>query len=179
MDTGANQTGYLLTGDARYLAAFNLALPKVSVARQVLHRPDVASPQDCARLDAMITARLEDFAQNIRLRQQGDVTSALQRDDRGQEANHQIRLLAAHVIAHEDTRFREHTAAALRHGYQTRIVVQVGALILFGLLWFSTRRIDRLMRARYQIVSDLELTRQREARGSAALATTLRGMEES
>ena len=52
------------------------------------------------------------------------------------------------------------------------VVVQLGALILFGLLWFSTWRIDRLMRAQNQIVSDLELTRQREARGSAALANS-------
>ncbi len=179
MDTGANQTGYLLTGDARYLAAYNLALSKVSLGRQVLRRPDVASPDDCAHLDALIDAKLEDLAQTIRIRQQGDVASALERTDRGQEATGQIRALGAHIIAHEDTRFREHTAAALRHGYQTRIVVQVGALILFGLLWFSTRRIDRLQRAQQQIVSDLELTRQREARGSAALATTLRGIEES
>src|SRR5450759_3659805 len=83
MDTGANQTGYLLTGDARYLAAYNLALSKVSVARQVLRRPDVASPEDCAHLDALIDARLEDLAQTIRLRQQGDVASTLQRADRG------------------------------------------------------------------------------------------------
>jgi hypothetical protein len=179
MDTGANQTGYLLTGDARYLAAYNAALSKVSVARQVLRRPDVASPEDCAHLDALIDARLEDLAQTIRLRQQGDVASALQRTDRGQQAASQIRALGAHIIAHEDTRFREHTAAALRHGNQTRVVVQVGALILLGLIWFSMRRIRRLMRAQYQIVSDLESTRQREAQGSAALATTLRGIEES
>src|ERR1035438_6100456 len=179
MDTGANQTGYLLTGDARYLAAYNLALSKVSVARQVLRRPDVASPEDCVNLDSLIAAKLEDWAQTVRIRQQGDVASALQRTDRGKEATDQIRALGAHIIAHEDTRFHEHTDAALRHGYQTRIVVQLGALILFGLLWFSTRRIDRLTRAQYQIVSDLESTRQREALGSAALATTLRGAEES
>src|ERR1035437_9788370 len=179
MDTGANQTGYLLTGDARYLAAYNLALSKVSLARQVLRRPDVARPEDCANLDSLIAAKLVDLAQTIRIRQQGDVASALQRTDRGQEASDQIRALGAHIIAHEDTRFREPTAAALRHGYQTRFVVQLGALILFGLLWFSTWRIDRLMRAQNQIVSDLELTRQRETRGSAALATTLCGMEES
>src|ERR1039458_5902419 len=125
---------------------------------------NLAYPEDCANLDSLIAARLEDLAQTIRLRQQGDVASALQRTDRGQEATDQIRALGAHIIAHEHTRFREHTAAALRNGYQTRIVVQLGALVLFGLLWFSTWRIDRLMRAQNRIVSDLELTRQREAR---------------
>ncbi len=179
MVTGVNQTGYLLTGDARYLAAYNLTLSKVSLARQVLRRPGVASPEDCARLDGLIAARLEYMAQTIRIGQQGDVASALQRTDRGREATDQIRVLVAHIIAFENTEFREHTAAALRHGYQARIAVQLGALILFGLLWTSTGRIERLLRAQNQIVSDLELARQREARGSAALATTLRGMEES
>jgi two-component system cell cycle sensor histidine kinase/response regulator CckA len=179
MVTGVNQTGYLLTGDARYLAAYNLALSKVSLARRVLRRPEVASPEECARLDALIAARLEDLAQTLRIRQQGDVASALQRADRGHEATDQIRALGAHIIAYENTQFRERTSAALRHGYQARIVVQLGALVLFGLLWTATRRIDRLLRAQNQIVSDLELARQREARGSAALATTLRGIEES
>jgi two-component system cell cycle sensor histidine kinase/response regulator CckA len=176
MDTGANQTGYLLTGDARYLAAYNLALSKVAVARQVLDRPEVASPEDCARLSALIAARLEDLAQTIRLRQQGDVASALQRTDRGTEATDQIRQLAAQVIAHEDTRFHEHTAAAQRHGYQTRMLVLLGSLFLFGLLWFATRRINRLVRSQDQLICDLEGTREREARGSAALATTLRSI---
>ena len=155
MDTGANQTGYLLTGDARYLAAYNLALSKVAVARQVLDRPEVASPEDCARLSALIAARLEDLAQTIRLRQQGDVASTLQRADRGTEATDQIRQLAAQVIAHEDKRFHEHTAAAQRHGYQTRMLVLLGSLFLFGLLWFATRRINRLLGSQNQLISDL------------------------
>src|ERR1022692_4408410 len=97
MDTGAHPTGYLLTGDARYLSAYNLTLSKVSLARQVLRRPDVASPEDCVHLDALIDARLDDLAQTIRLRQQGNVASALQRTDRGQEATDQIRALGAHI----------------------------------------------------------------------------------
>src|ERR1039457_6461874 len=76
MDTGANQTGYLLTGDARYLAAYNLALSKVSLARQVLRRPDVASPEDCANLDSLIAARLDDLAQTIRDRKSTRLNSS-------------------------------------------------------------------------------------------------------
>ena len=84
--------------------------------------------------------------------------------------------LADHVIAQENDRFRDYTAGARRHGYQTRVVVHLGALFLFGLLWFATRRINRLLDSQNQLISDLELTREREARGSAALATTLRSI---
>jgi two-component system, cell cycle sensor histidine kinase and response regulator CckA len=176
MDTSANQTGYLLTGEERYLAAYNLALSKVAVARQVLDRPEVGSPEDCARLSALITARLEDLAQTVRLRQQGDVASALERTDRGTESTDQIRQLAARIITHGDERFHEHTAAAQRHGYQTRMLVLLGSLFLLGLLWFATLRINRLVRSQDQLISDLERTREREVRGSAALATTLRSI---
>src|ERR1035437_9493374 len=62
------------------------------------------------------------------------------------------------------------------HSHQSHIVVQLGARVLFGLLWFATRRINRLLGSQNQLISDLELTREREARGSAALATTLRSI---
>jgi PAS domain S-box-containing protein len=176
IDAEANQTEYLLTGDRRYLAAYQQALSMVAPAQQVLSRPEVASPEDCLRLSALITARLEDLAQTIRIRQQGDVASALRRTDRGKEATDQIRALTAHAIAHEDERFREHTTAALQRGYQMRILVQLGAVFLFGLLWFATRRINRLLGSQNQLISDLQLSREREARGSAALATTLRSI---
>jgi PAS domain S-box-containing protein len=57
-----------------------------------------------------------------------------------------------------------------------RILVQLGAVFLFGLLWFATRRINRLLGSQNQLISDLQLSREREARGSAALATTLRSI---
>ena len=179
MDISANHTAYLLTGDARYLTSYNNILSKLTAARQALRLPDVASPADCARLDALISARLDDLAQTIRLREPADVVSVRQRTDRGRAATAQIRALAAVIMARENERFRRHAAAALRHGYQTRILVHFGALILFGLLWTSTRRIHRLLREQYQIAADLELARQREAQGSSALSTTLRSIEES
>ena len=69
------------------------------------------------------------------------------------------------------------TAGTQFHSYQAHLVVQLGALlILFVLLCFATRNINRLLRARDQLISDLHLAREREARGSAALATTLRSI---
>ena len=175
-DAETSQTGYLLTGDARYLADYNQALSDIAPARQVLSRPQAADHEDCARLSALITAKLNDLAQTIHLRQQGDAAAALERTDRGKGTTDEIHALADRVVAQENDRFREYTAGAQRHGYQTRIVVHLGALLLFGLLWFATRRINRLLGSQHQLISDLELTREREARGSAALATTLRSI---
>jgi len=44
------------------------------------------------------------------------------------------------------------------------------------LLWVATRRINRLLGSQDRLISDLELTRERETRGRAALATTLRSI---
>ncbi|MCX6628301.1 MAG: CHASE3 domain-containing protein [Candidatus Solibacter sp.] len=175
-DAETNQTGYLLNGNPRYLSAYNQSVSEIAPARQILSWPQAANPEDCAHLSALITAELDDWAQTIRIRQQGDLASALDRTDRGKETMDQIRTLAARVIAQENDLFRQHAARAQRHGYQTRIVVQFGSLFLFGLLWFATRRINRLLGSQHQLISDLQLTREREVRGGAALATTLRSI---
>jgi PAS domain S-box-containing protein len=75
--------------------------------------------------------------------------------------------------------FRNPAAGVQGHSYQAHLAIQLGSLILFGLLWFATRRINRLLGSQNQLISDLQLAREREARGSAALATTLRGIAES
>jgi PAS domain S-box-containing protein len=63
-----------------------------------------------------------------------------------------------------------------RYDYQARVVAQFGALILFALLCLATRRINRLLASQNRLISDLQLARDREARGSAALSTTLRSI---
>src|ERR1035438_6775802 len=69
------------------------------------------------------------------------------------------------------------TAGTQFHRYEAHLAVQlVALLILFALLCFATRNINRLLRARDQLISELRVAREREARGSAALATTLRSI---
>ena len=93
----------------------------------------VAGLEDCQRLFTLITAKLDEMAQTVRVRQQGDIAQALAivHTGRGKETMDQIRTLAAQVIAQENDRFREHTAGAQRHGYQTRILVSVGSAVPF------------------------------------------------
>src|ERR1035438_8658801 len=58
-DAETSQTGYLLTRDPSYLEAYNQSLSRIATAQRVLSRPQVADPEDCARLSVLITARLE------------------------------------------------------------------------------------------------------------------------
>src|ERR1019366_273470 len=108
-DAETSQTGYLLTGNARYLVAYNQILSKISLARQVLSRRAAASPGLWARLSALIAAKLDELAETIRLRHQGDAASAISRTDGGKQTTDQIRQLAARVIAQQNDRFREYT----------------------------------------------------------------------
>ncbi len=167
-DAETAQRGYLLTGDPRYLGPYRQALPLIQLRQQSL----LGSPaEDARQLAALTAAKLEELDRTILIRQQGDTATALElvRTDRGRESMDQIRQLAGHIIARETVQFRERNDNELRHGYQTRILVQLGAILLTLLLWVATRRINRL-------IGDLDASREREARGRAALATTLRSI---
>src|SRR5260370_10332118 len=177
-DAETGQRGYLLTGDPGYLVDYDAALPKIGLIQAALRQAPLAGSEDCRRLFRLVAAKLDELARTVRIRQQGNIASALAmvHSGRSRETMHQIRTLAAQVIARENDRFREYAAGAHRHGYQIPILVQLASLFLFGLLWFATRRINRLVGSQNDLIADLERTREREARGSAALSTTLRSI---
>jgi PAS domain S-box-containing protein len=171
------QRGYLLTGDPGYLDEYHAALPEIARIQAAIGQAP-ADVADRELLSRLIAARLDELARTVRVRQQGDAASALAivHAGQGKQAMEQIRAVAARLIDREDNRFREFTASAQRHGSQTRIVTQLGALLLFFLLWYATQHINRLIGSQTQLISDLEQTRDREARGRAELSTTLRSI---
>ena len=171
------QRGYLLTGDTSYLDEYHAALPEIARIQAAIGQAP-ADVADRELLYRLIAARLDELARTVRVRQQGDAASALAivHAGQGKQAMDQIRTVAARLIVRENDRFREFTAAAQHHGSQTRIVTQLGALFLFCLLWFATQHINRLIGSQARLISDLEQTRDREARGRAELSTTLRSI---
>ena len=171
------QRGYLLTGDPEYLDEYRAALPEVARLQKAIGQAP-AGVADRELLFRLIAAKLEELAQTVRVRQQGDTASALAivHSGRGKQTMDQIRTVAASLIARENDRLRELAAATQAHGSQTRIVTQLGALFLFCLLWYATQRINRLIDSQTRLIADLELTRDREARGRAELSTTLRSI---
>ena len=174
-DAESGQRGYLLTGEAEHLADYSEAVPKV---RRDLADLNVSDAADRERLAGLIAAKLDELAQTVRIRREGDTAAAIAtvRTGRGKQSTEEIRAVAAQVVAREHARFQQHNESAQRHGSQTRSLTQVVAILLACLLWFFGGRANRLLASQAKLISDLEAMREREARTSAELATTLRSI---
>jgi CHASE3 domain sensor protein len=98
-DAETGQRGYLLTGDTGYLADYRGALPKIGRSLPALTRMPAAGAEDRKRLSALIAAKLDELAQTVRIRQQGDIASALAvvhaGHGNGKQTMDEIRVVAA------------------------------------------------------------------------------------
>ena len=177
-DAESAQRGYLLTGDARYLAPYNAARPKIAADRAALRSLSPVHPDQAQHFSDLIGAKLDELAQTIRVRESGDAAAALAivQTDRGKEAMDAIRALSASLIEGENAELLRREAVVARHGYETRAVVMGGAILMALLLFLISRRVNQLMRAQQKLITDLAGSREQEARGRAALATTLRSI---
>jgi two-component system, cell cycle sensor histidine kinase and response regulator CckA len=177
-DAETGQRGYLLTGDRRYLAPYSAALPRIAGERARMGRLAFANPEDARRLSDLIGTKLDELAQTIQVRESGGAQAALEivQTDRGKETMDRIRDLGAQLVTEENTQLASREATVARHGYETRILVLGGAIVLALLLWATSARVNHLLRAQQGLISDLAASREQEARGRAALATTLRSI---
>jgi PAS domain S-box-containing protein len=177
-DAETGQRGYLLTGDLRYLEPYTAALPKIEALRGELATAAAARPDEVRRLSALVGMRLAELAQTIQVRQSGRAAEAvaLVQTDRGKEAMDTIRALVADLVAMENAELKKREDDVARHGYRTRIVVLAGAVLLALLLWLTSSRVSHLVRAQEGLIADLAHLKEEEARGHAALATTLRSI---
>jgi PAS domain S-box-containing protein len=178
VEAESGQRGYLLTGDPVYLELYSQVLPRIAELEAAMRRGPAADPEDAARLDDLIDAKIAEMAHTVEVRRRGEVDAALAivRTQRGRVAMDRIRALATHVADGENQQYRELTASALRHGYKTRVLILGGAILLALLLWFSNRRVNLLVGAQRQLIGDLDRSREQEARGKAALDAILRGI---
>ena len=171
----SSQRGYLLMGDPADLADYRNAAPRIEQALPALAGMHAADEEDRARLPVLIRAKLAELAEAVSTRQRGGDAEAIAivRSGRGRQAMAEIRETMARMVDRENARFREYSESASVHGAQTRVLVQLVALFLAGFIWLSGRRIRRLTHAQEALIVDLDATREREAKGRAALATTL------
>ncbi|MCU1233817.1 MAG: sensor hybrid histidine kinase [Candidatus Solibacter sp.] len=180
-DAESGQRGYLLTGDTRYLTQYSQAIPAIAQRlRDLQQLTDATRPQQ-KTFASLVNSKLAELEQTIEFRRQGDLEAAMAmvRTDEGRQTMDQLRTLASRIIGQQVPQFEESRARAQRHGYQTRILVQVGAIALALMLWFATRRINRLVHAQEALIDDLDATRERESRGRSAMETTLRSIADA
>jgi PAS domain S-box-containing protein len=174
----SGERGYLLTGDPSYLAPYHRALSKIARARAEVQLLAPARTADLRQFLAVIDAMLDEMARTIRVRESGDAVAALAivQTHRGKEAMDQVEALAGKLIEQENTLLARLEDEAARHGYKSRTVVIIGALCMALLLWFTNKRVNRLLRTQDRLITDLAGSRELESRGRAALATTLRSI---
>ncbi|HTP36290.1 MAG TPA: PAS domain S-box protein, partial [Candidatus Acidoferrales bacterium] len=174
-DAESGQRGYLLTGDAGYLEPYTASLPLVAAERAKLKSLAPQNPEAARELDALVGTRLSQLQETLRLRQSGDQSGAIARvySGRGQRTMDQIRTLTARLVDDENAQLARREAQVERHGYEARIVVIGGAVVLALLLCGTSVRADRLVRSQERLIGDLAAAREQEAHGRAALATTL------
>ena len=72
-DAETGQRGYLLTGDPGYLVDYDAALPKIALIQAALRQAPAAEFEDRRRLFSLVDAKLDELAQTVRIRQQGDI----------------------------------------------------------------------------------------------------------
>jgi PAS domain S-box-containing protein len=174
----SGQRGYLLTGHPRYLTSYTAELPGIATERAKTSSLAAANPEGLRQYSVLIGFKLDEMAETIRARQSDGAAAALAivQTDRGRETMDRIRALASSLLAGEDAEVARREAEAERHGYETRLIVIGGALLMSILLWAVSARVNHLMRGQERLIADLASARELEARGRAALAITLRSI---
>jgi two-component system cell cycle sensor histidine kinase/response regulator CckA len=172
-DAEAGQRGYLLTGDERYLAPYQAALPGIAEHLEQLkhHQAETGPPQAAAILSQLVREELAELANTIEIRRRGDLEGALAvvRTNLGIATMDQVRATAGELISAEDEIFRSRQSAARKRSTQTRIIVLGGAAIMAILLIGAVIHVTVL-------IAHLERSRLQEQGQKATLHATLRSI---
>ncbi|MDE1152678.1 MAG: response regulator [Micavibrio sp.] len=133
-DAETGQRGFLLTGQEKYLAPYNAALPVVEDTIESLKKLTVDNPAQQTRIASMqsnIKIKLAELAQTIIIRREKgfDAAVAVVLTDRGKIAMDQVRDIANNMEREED-RLRDLRIAEMADAFR----VAIGSGILTGLL---------------------------------------------
>lgn len=139
LDAETGQRGYLLTGDARYLAPYNRALADISQTLDTLRQLFAHSPQDLKDFDVMsrhISRKLTEVDMSIRMRKEGndDGWKFVLTTDVGQEQMEAIRELSTKLSASSIEKMAQAQAQVKKALQLSRIGIATTALV--GLLAF-------------------------------------------
>ena len=139
LDAETGQRGYLLTGDARYLAPYNRAIADISQTLDTLRQLFAQSPQDLKDFDVMsrhISRKMAEVDLSIRMRKEGndDGWKFVVTTDVGQEQMEAIRELSTKLSASSIEKMAQGQAQVKKALQLSRIGIATTALV--GLLAF-------------------------------------------
>lgn len=137
LDAETAQRGFLLTGETRFLATYNLAIPAVPNQLAALRNLLLAHPEesaDAARLSGLVDQRLSDLRQGIAARPaQGSVPAISV--DQGKQVMDQIRAVCVQIQRREGsvrTQASQEGEAAAGTALLATVVAALVLLFLFA-----------------------------------------------
>jgi signal transduction histidine kinase/CHASE3 domain sensor protein len=140
-DAETGERGYLLTGDADYLAPYQAAQGRISILQGDLQHLTADNPAQQARLRSLapvIQRLLEQFAQTIQVRRDSGLDAAITqlRTRAGRDTMQTIQDGLSAMTAEEQALLSDRMEDADMHASQVRQLVLAGAaLAILALLW--------------------------------------------
>lgn len=174
-DAETGQRGYIITGDAAYLAPYNGVHARINAQLAALQAHIVAEPaqqQALATLQPLISAYLVELDRALTLRRtQGFAAAAgAISTGTGKHLMDQIRLTVQRMEADEKAREAVHTAATQAAIRQAILTVAIGALVTVGLMALANGAV--LWELRQRRLAEAALGRQFSAAEAARRETT-------
>jgi signal transduction histidine kinase len=131
-DAESGQRGYIITGDARYLAPYRDAVAAMPARLAALreHRPERFRAERLVRLETLIDAKFAELAQTIELRKVNfDAARDVVMEDRGKATMDEIRALVG-GIQREETALLAEREESSRHSFVFSLGSGIGVVVL-------------------------------------------------
>lgn len=179
-DAETGQRGFLLTGNAAYLAPYERARVLLPAQLDELRRRTLAAVDDAQGVDEIERLSREKLAEldhTVRLARTGELESARQivGQGRGRQLMLALRAEAQKILDHQQTALAESEAAGAARRRQLVLTLAGGsvfiAIILAGGLWSATRRMEEARHAAQRLADG-----QKALRSLADNATDLVGI---
>ena len=177
-DAETGQRGFLLTGEDRYLSPYRKALEDVPVILGKLRQATATRPDQMARvakLEPLVTNKLDELKQTIGLRQSDGLQAALTvvRSDRGMEVMDGLRQSCLDIQTASRARLALYAGQSKTAADELGLISTLGSMVLFLLLGFSTFTIHNGTRRRYQLFRELQKSQEQTAEARDWLQVTL------
>ena len=158
-DAESIERGYVLTGDNTFLVSWPQAA--ASIARELTLLENAvrgkSARDQVAVLRAVASAKLDEMSQTIELRRHGGPGKALAlvETDKGRLLMDDIRRLTARIRAEEVAVSDARSARGSHHSDRAYLVSILSSAILFVILCFGVRNIDRAASRREKLIAGL------------------------
>ena len=161
-DAETAQRGYLITGDEQYLEPYVAALQAIDPDFKRLRdltRDNVRQQERLDQIQPIMTSKLAELQQTIKLRraQQTDAAIQILKTGQGKRFMDQIRRIVGAMQAEEDRLLDQRSAVSQADAQSTTWIIILGSALASGLVALAALLLNRDLLSRTQMAEDLRL----------------------